>query len=150
MPKSSLASTYISVTCLSSNTNNFLKAHAIMISELARNSHRIINQRRSAQMYFDLLVGTPQSHTPGVNPNLKRSRRSVAAVLCATLLSACGMDQAEEKRSAPVISSSELLNSNIENTKVTPDQLLWGDLHIHSNISFDAFSFGNRRLTSAD
>ena len=27
-----------------------------------------------------------------------------------------------------------------------PDQLLWGDLHVHSNLSFDSNSFGNENL----
>ena len=31
-----------------------------------------------------------------------------------------------------------------------PDRVLWGDLHLHSNISMDAFNLGNESLTPGD
>ncbi len=31
-----------------------------------------------------------------------------------------------------------------------PDRPLWGDLHVHSNFSFDSYSFGNTNLSPAD
>ena len=31
-----------------------------------------------------------------------------------------------------------------------PDKLLWGDTHLHSNISADAYTIGNSNLTPSD
>ncbi|MFN2101061.1 DUF3604 domain-containing protein [Altererythrobacter sp. MF3-039] len=52
-------------------------------------------------------------------------------------ITGCGSDP----DSAPTSSASEE-GESIGN----PDKLLWGDLHVHSNLSFDSNSFGNENL----
>jgi hypothetical protein len=61
---------------------------------------------------------------------------------------------AQENEISTIVNVSELKTSS----KAFPDResantdtrLLWGDLHVHSNLSFDAFSFGNRTLSPAE
>jgi len=72
--------------------------------------------------------------------------------LTVLLLSVAGCQDTTETAITPAepIAEPEALSQAQEPTSVAPTRLLWGDLHVHSNLSFDAFSFGNRNLTPAD
>ena len=80
--------------------------------------------------------------------SLQRSNRAIAIVtLAGFLLSAC---QADQPDSATTTQADNLAAEIKINDAYEERQLLWGDTHVHSNLSFDAFSFGNKFLTSAD
>jgi hypothetical protein len=62
----------------------------------------------------------------------------IAALVCA-LLSGCA---AGEKQSEPEERSTPAQVA----LAAYPQQVFWGDLHVHTNLSFDSNSFGNERL----
>ncbi|MGC6521249.1 MAG: DUF3604 domain-containing protein [Candidatus Micropelagos thuwalensis] len=81
---------------------------------------------------------------------LKLGRRSLfflfVAFMSANLI-ACGdqqdaQNQVDEEVSPP---SDQITLSN-----TIPDGVYWGDLHVHSRLSMDSFSFGNRMMTADD
>ena len=80
----------------------------------------------------------------------KLGRRSLfflfVAFMSANLI-ACGdqrdaQNQVDEEVSPP---SDQITLSN-----TIPDGVYWGDLHVHSRLSMDSFSFGNRMMTADD
>ena len=80
--------------------------------------------------------------------SLQRSNRAIAIVtLAGFILSACQADQPDSATTTKV--DNPAAEINIDDV-YEERQLLWGDTHVHSNLSFDAFSFGNKFLTSAD
>ena len=70
--------------------------------------------------------------------DLRGTLLSAAAIIG---LAACspGVGAGEDAGSSVDVPLSEL-----------PDQLLWGDLHLHSNRSFDAFTFGTEGISPED
>ncbi len=73
-------------------------------------------------------------------------------IMCGVLLQGCEepavVDVRPTERS--VVLPSDPVASRKQQSSVQSEQLLWGDLHIHSNLSFDAFAFGNETVTSED
>ncbi len=86
-----------------------------------------------------------------------RTRPSFSAahltlIMTAFLLSLGGCQDATETDTAVVAQAPQAEPESITEDENSSEstQLLWGDLHVHSNLSFDAFSFGNKNLTPAD
>ena len=69
----------------------------------------------------------------------KRITRRVSFVIAASFYSTVAM--AQESKTEPY---SPTLRSKL------PDKVLWGDLHLHSNLSMDAFTLGNKTLGPED
>ena len=69
--------------------------------------------------------------------HLKRARALLLAGSLAAGVAACSMS-AEDRGGDIAATENKLPVSPV------PDQLLWGDLHLHSNLSFDAYSFGSQ------
>ena len=59
----------------------------------------------------------------------------------------CGDQQETEKQDNSEVSS--LSNQRLPSGS-SPDGVYWGDLHVHSRLSMDSFSFGNRMMTADD
>lgn len=83
------------------------------------------------------------------NKGLSNSSR-VLLVCTATLLFAACSSPKESTTEAVVIESGSDTAAATETTKTQPNNLYWGDLHVHSRLSFDAYSFGNSNLSGAD
>ncbi len=81
---------------------------------------------RGDRMQFEILKKRVQM--PGM--------RLIAPIAIA-FLAACSTDSGPDQGGASEAESS--LGSH-------PDKLLWGDLHVHTNLSFDSNSFGNENL----
>ena len=58
----------------------------------------------------------------------------------------CGDQQETQKK---IIRVSSLSNEPVTSGS-SPDGVYWGDLHVHSRLSMDSFSFGNRMMTADD
>ncbi len=69
------------------------------------------------------------------------------AAFASTLLVACGDQQDSEKQ---VDEGVPPLSNQATSSTTSPDGVYWGDLHIHSRLSMDSFSFGNRTLSADD
>ena len=59
----------------------------------------------------------------------------------------CGDQQETQKKENGGVSS--LSNERLTSGS-SPDGVYWGDLHVHSRLSMDSFSFGNRMMTADD
>lgn len=70
-------------------------------------------------------------------------RRGILLATAALGLVLAGCSQ----ESSPSSSVDGIDDASLEGN---PDELLWGDLHLHSNRSFDAFSFGTENLSPED
>lgn len=71
----------------------------------------------------------------------------MSMVFISASLVACG-DQQDAQNNT---NNNDASASNSERLKSdTPDGVYWGDLHIHSRLSMDSFSFGNRMLSADD
>lgn len=69
------------------------------------------------------------------------------AAFTSTLLVACSDQQDAEKKVDEGLSP---LSNQVTSSNTSPDGVYWGDLHIHSRLSMDSFSFGNRMLSADD
>lgn len=72
-------------------------------------------------------------------PSTKITLLISSMVLCLAGCQGTGNTETEDAQSE---------NSSGDNIKLTdvPDEVFWGDLHVHSNLSFDSNSFGNQNL----
>ena len=68
------------------------------------------------------------------------------AFISASLV-ACGDQQDTQKQANKDVSS---LSNQALPSDASPEGVFWGDLHIHSRLSMDSFSFGNRMLSADD
>jgi hypothetical protein len=69
----------------------------------------------------------------------------------AILLAACSNDAPDPGASAGLPDQGEVLTENVTKPKTeVRKKVFWGDLHVHSNYSFDAYSLANTNLTPAD
>ena len=59
----------------------------------------------------------------------------------------CGDQQETQKQKNSDVSS--ISNQRLPSGS-SPDGVYWGDLHVHSRLSMDSFSFGNRMMTADD
>ena len=72
--------------------------------------------------------------------SLQRNKKSAAIItLAGFMLSACQVDQPDTATTTEVENPAAEIKIN---DAYEERQLLWGDTHVHSNLSFDAFSFG--------
>ena len=59
----------------------------------------------------------------------------------------CGDPQENQKQGNSNVNS---LSNQMLPSGSMPDGVYWGDLHVHSRLSMDSFSFGNRMMTADD
>lgn len=73
--------------------------------------------------------------TLAISSNSKKKSVLVFSLVCAAVYSPSFAQDHQKTPYSPALSSSH------------PDRVLWGDLHLHSNLSMDAFSLGTESLT---
>jgi len=71
----------------------------------------------------------------------------IFAFLQSVSLIGCGDQKKKKKKDNGGVSS--LSNERLTSVS-SPDGVYWGDLHVHSRLSMDSFSFGNRMMTADD
>ncbi|MFK8021984.1 MAG: DUF3604 domain-containing protein [Pseudomonadales bacterium] len=85
----------------------------------------------------------------------KKPTRRLAFLFIANslLLTACGAEKADVSDTTDTAASTEQTqpaSGQMAEPALTGTNLYWGDLHVHSRLSFDSYTFGNNNLTGAD
>ena len=85
------------------------------------------------------------------NMTMSQLGRHGLSLLFVTILSVsmigCGDPQETQKQGNSGVTS---LSNQMLPSGSMPDGVYWGDLHVHSRLSMDSFSFGNRMMTADD
>ena len=89
------------------------------------------------------------SQKPGLQGRISRGQSFMA--IMAILLAACSNEAPDTTVSAGPPDQDDVLTEKVDKpTAEVEKKVFWGDLHVHSNYSFDAYSLGNTNLTPAD
>ena len=89
------------------------------------------------------------SQKPGLQGRISRGQSFMA--IMAILLAACSNEAPDTAVSAGLPDQDDVLTEKVDKpTAEVEKKVFWGDLHVHSNYSFDAYSLGNTNLTPAD